>query len=204
MTVKIKENAKYTSLKQSGKALFWKYGIRKVSVEEICKEAKVSKMTFYKFFSNKIALVKELLNDLANEGIQQQRDLLALDISFSEKVQKMLEMKLANTEGVSLELIQDIYRNPEKSVQEFFEQKRNEALQEFLNWMEASRAKGFIRADIKPDFILYIIGKIHEMASDKTFNELYDNQQEAIMALTRFFFYGIGVEDNPKSVQHEN
>ena len=36
-----------------GKDLFYKYGIKRVSVEEICAKANVSKMTFYKFYNNK-------------------------------------------------------------------------------------------------------------------------------------------------------
>ena len=49
-------NPKYLDIFKTAKDLFWKYGIKRVSIEEICKEAKVSKMTFYKFFPNKIEL----------------------------------------------------------------------------------------------------------------------------------------------------
>jgi AcrR family transcriptional regulator len=52
-----KNNKKFQSTVNKAKELFWKYGIKKVSIEEICAEAPVSKMTFYKFFKNK--------NDLA-------------------------------------------------------------------------------------------------------------------------------------------
>ena len=44
---------KYQDIKKKGKELFWKYGTKRVTVEEICREAGVSKMTYYKFFKNK-------------------------------------------------------------------------------------------------------------------------------------------------------
>jgi len=42
------ENQKYNQIIDTSKKLFWKYGIKRVTIEEICREAGVSKMTFYK------------------------------------------------------------------------------------------------------------------------------------------------------------
>ena len=47
------KNIKYNQILTKGKELFWKYGIKRVAIEEICKQAHVSKMTFYKYFKNK-------------------------------------------------------------------------------------------------------------------------------------------------------
>ena len=46
---------------ETAKDLFMRYGIRRVTIDEICRTAGASKMTFYKYFSNKIALLKEIL-----------------------------------------------------------------------------------------------------------------------------------------------
>ena len=53
-------NRKYDDIMSTGKDLFWKYGIRRVTVEEICEKSNVSKMTFYKYFPNKETLALEL------------------------------------------------------------------------------------------------------------------------------------------------
>ena len=47
---------KVSQIMLAAKDLFWKFGIRKVSIEEICSKANVSKVTFYKYFENKIDL----------------------------------------------------------------------------------------------------------------------------------------------------
>ncbi|MBN2410872.1 helix-turn-helix transcriptional regulator, partial [candidate division KSB1 bacterium] len=52
----------------TAKELFFKYGIRRVTIEEICKKARVSKMTFYKFFQNKIELAIVMLKKLYDDA----------------------------------------------------------------------------------------------------------------------------------------
>jgi AcrR family transcriptional regulator len=48
-------NQKYLKILAAGRDLFWKHGFKRVTIEEVCREAGASKMTFYKFFENKIA-----------------------------------------------------------------------------------------------------------------------------------------------------
>ena len=43
----------------TAETLFTRYESKRVTVEEICRLARVSKMTFYKHFSNKVELIKE-------------------------------------------------------------------------------------------------------------------------------------------------
>ena len=51
---------KRDQLLQTGEALFIKHGMRRVTVEEICRQAGVSKPTFYKYFQNKAALARAI------------------------------------------------------------------------------------------------------------------------------------------------
>ena len=43
----------YQAIIDTAKTLFMKHGMRRITVEEICREASVSKMTFYRLFTNK-------------------------------------------------------------------------------------------------------------------------------------------------------
>ena len=47
-------NPKREQILKTGKELFWKFGFKRVTIEEICKEAGISKMTYYKYFTNKM------------------------------------------------------------------------------------------------------------------------------------------------------
>ena len=39
-----------------------------MTVEEVCREAAVSKMTFYKYFQNKVELVRTIRDNWVEEG----------------------------------------------------------------------------------------------------------------------------------------
>ena len=67
----MEKHPKYQNVIETGKKLFWKYGIKRVSIEEICKEANVSKMTYYKFFQNKNELVKTIYKNVMEDGMNQ-------------------------------------------------------------------------------------------------------------------------------------
>ncbi|NOZ62096.1 MAG: TetR/AcrR family transcriptional regulator, partial [Calditrichaeota bacterium] len=54
---------------ETAQDLFFRYGIRRVTVEEICRTAGVSKMTFYKYFKNKIDLVKKLMEKIYDQAL---------------------------------------------------------------------------------------------------------------------------------------
>ena len=62
-------NPKRIQILSTGKELFWKFGFKRVTIEEISKEAGVSKMTFYKYFPNKIELAKNILDDIFDDSL---------------------------------------------------------------------------------------------------------------------------------------
>ena len=51
---------------EAGRQLFFRYGLKKVTVTEICTGAGVSKMTFYKYFPNKQALAKTIMDGITD------------------------------------------------------------------------------------------------------------------------------------------
>ena len=44
------KSAKSKLIVETATDLFMRYGVKRVTVEEICQTAKISKMTFYKYF----------------------------------------------------------------------------------------------------------------------------------------------------------
>ena len=61
---------KREQLIQAAEALFVKHGMRRVAVEEICRQAGVSKPTFYKYFENKAALARRIDELWIEEALQ--------------------------------------------------------------------------------------------------------------------------------------
>ena len=185
------ENAKCQDILNAAKTMFWKYGIKRVSVQEICKEAGASKMTFYRFFDNKLDLAKTLLDIIFDKGLNEYKEIMAMDIPFAEKVQRTLLAKFRNSQDISQEFITDIYKNQELGLIEYVTERGNAMINLVLDDYEQAQKDGFVRADIKREFIAYQIQKMRAMMLDEQLIALYKNPQELTMELTNFFFYGI-------------
>ena len=185
------ENQKLILILETSRELFWKHGIKRISIEEICSEAGVSKMTFYKHFKNKNKLVKEILNRIIEDGIERYRTMMDQDIPFEEKVRQSLIMKMEGTDRMSQEFFNDYYLHADPEMSAFVQDKISQNLGMIMSDYLEAQKKGEIRKDIKPQFILYFINHIYEMIKDPQLESLYSDPQEMIMELTNFFFYGI-------------
>lgn len=187
----IEENAKAAQIITKGKDLFWKFGINRVTVEEICREAGVSKMTFYKFFKNKNKLAIEIIKRIFDENIQIFKNLLEEDIPYEIKMQKQIQLKLEKTQDISEEFVKDIYGMKYPEVHAYWEKRANESIQIVIEHYKYAQKKGWIRKDIKIDFILYMINKSFEFTNDDDLISKYNTMQDLIMEFNKFFLYGI-------------
>jgi len=194
--MKRKLNPKVKQIVKTGKELFWKYGIKRVTVEEVCEEAGVSKMTFYKYFENKLDLVKFILETIIDESIREYRDIMQLDIPFKEKVKKTLDLKLKGTTGISEEFYNDYIRNTNPEMVQFLHYHTQKSLELIMEDYIKAQKEGYIRSDMKPAFILYFLNHMFDMIKDPKLEGMYGNTQELIMEMTSFFFYGILPRDN--------
>lgn len=185
------ENTKCQDILETARRLFWKHGIKRVSIQEICKEAKVSKMTFYRFFDNKLDLAKTLLDLIFDKGLAEYKSIMASNVSFSEKVRMTLLAKFRNSQDISQEFIMDIYKNQELGLLTYIEEKGNAMMDMVLDDYEQAQKDGYVRADIKREFMAYQLYKMREMMLDEKLLALYKNPQELTMELTNFFFYGL-------------
>jgi AcrR family transcriptional regulator len=61
--VDIKKNIQKAATKR-----FMKFGLRSVSIEDICGDLRISKKTFYQYFPQKEALVESILNEFSVKG----------------------------------------------------------------------------------------------------------------------------------------
>lgn len=186
-----KKSKKFTSIVESAKALIWKYGIKRVSVDEICKNAAVSRMTYYKYFPDKTSLVKHILQEMTEAGMKTYYDIQSADIPYEEKVKKMIAMKVKNINGMSGELLTDIYGNKEDELFRVLEETKNRLMKIYIEDLKEAQKKGDVRPDIKPEFLLYLVDRFAEMFADNNLKSMYQNNEQLITELTGFFFYGI-------------
>ena len=186
-----KFNKKHQQLLQTAKELFWKHGFKRVTIEEICQKANVSKMTFYRHFDNKLAIAKAVFDMVAGDAVVAFKELMRRDISPSEKIQGMINMKLEGTHEISKEFLEDFYGNPELGVSGYIESKTLEMWTGIMDEFREAQRQGWIRKGFKPELMLLMTKKLIELAGDQDAQKLYGSPQELVMEIVNMITYGI-------------
>ncbi|MDY9918184.1 transcriptional regulator, TetR family [Porphyromonadaceae bacterium NLAE-zl-C104] len=182
---------KQNDIFEAAKRLFYKFGVKKVTIEEICEEANVSKMTFYKYFPNKIELVKAVIDNYYSTALDKYEAMMQSDLTAEEKVRKTFELKLENASTLDMEFVSDLYKYPDDTIREHLEAWRQKNLDVTKKWFIEMQQSGQIIKELSfPVFILYV-----NAIQDFTFNDetmkFFGTTHELARIITRLFMYGI-------------
>lgn len=188
-------NRKYLNILATARDLFWKHGFKRVSIEELCQKAEVSKMTFYKFFPNKIELAKAVFDNEVQEGLKRFKNLVREDTPAREKIRKLVEMKVEGTNNISKEFLQDFYSDRELGLKEYVEKSTREAWTEILRNFKYAQEKGWFRSNMKPELLFYVSQKMGELVTDESLLKMYSSPQELVLELTNLMAFGISPRD---------
>lgn len=78
----------YTSILKTDAKRFLKYGLRSVSIDDICAELRISKKTFYAYFSQKEELVEAVLQDMDQKRVKPSQALCEVKGNVIDKVMR--------------------------------------------------------------------------------------------------------------------
>ncbi len=181
-TMKECTSKKRTQLIETAKELFFKHGVQRITVEEICKKSNVSKVTFYKNFTNKDELVRYIRDELIRQGFSKFDEINELDISFPEKVELITQWRIDFFSNIKSEFIEDIL-----SVEETIEEMKKR----YLKNIEAAQIKGEVRNDLSPELIWLVTEKLNELVRDGSWKEVFSDYSEFQKQLRKIYFYGL-------------
>lgn len=183
--------SKRTQLIETARALFFAHGSRRVTVEEVCRRAGVSKVTFYKYFRNKQDMVRTIIEGMSAEALEQYRSIMEQPVPFAEKAKQLVEMKMRQTEGLSQEFMRDLLESGDRETAALCRRMIDERFEMIARDFVEAQRNGDIRADIKPQFLLFMLHQLLALARDERLSSLYPSTQALSVELTNFFFYGI-------------
>lgn len=184
-------NPKKNQILATGKQLFWKFGFKRVTIEEICKAAGVSKMTFYKYFPNKINLARTILDNVFDESILKIQRISIEHESTDKTLRKLMQLKSESSKDISEEFIKDLYANPDAGLKSYMEEKINSMFAEITEIYEKGKEDGWIRKDLNIPFFMTFTRKLIPIYSDDEILHFFDSSQELIMEITNLFVYGV-------------
>lgn len=180
-----------TAIYEAAKALFWKHGIRKTSVEEICREADVSKMTFYRHFDNKLKVAELILEGFHMAGYDGFEKIMETDEKFSVKMRRLIELKHQMSQDISLEFVRDVFEDSDSDLAKAMEHHRKKSETQILKHFQQAQKDGWIRKDLNLQIMLGLMRQLSSQLSSEIFMGQFENTSEAIVELTKFFVYGI-------------
>jgi len=169
--------------------LFTKHGLKRVTVEEICQRAGASKMTFYKYFPNKMALFRHIMNGMIEDGYKKLYEIDAIDIPFREKMQKLIQYKIELGSKMNREFINEML-GPVPETMDFWQEIQVKNCQLFIDFVTKAQGRGDIRK-MRPEFILAVFNKLLELILDEDLRKIYTDYAEFIREVNSFFFFGI-------------
>jgi AcrR family transcriptional regulator len=169
--------------------LFTKHGIRRITIEEICRAAGASKMTFYKYFDNKIDLLHHIWERWFGEGYRVLDEIDAMDIPFSEKMQRLIEWKMNLVSSLSSEFLGEVlHASPELAA--FIGEMKAKNISRFMAFVERAQSRGDMR-EMRPEFFLAVMNKMQDVVYDDTLARYYPDRLELIREVHNFLFFGI-------------
>src|ERR1035437_4797800 len=169
--------------------LFQRFGFKRITIEEICTKANVSKMTFYKYFPNKNELIKHLMNSWLKQVEKTINDFDGMEVPFTEKIKILLRLKEESTGKFSKEFLAE-YMNPDSDLQNFFNDFYARATAFFIDFIKKAQQKGEVRGDIKPEFLVAVLNKMLELAKDEKLISLYPRVIDFSLEINKFIYCG--------------
>jgi AcrR family transcriptional regulator len=184
-----KSRTKKEQIVSTGDRLFSRYGLRRVTVEEICREAGVSKVTFYKYFGNKLELFKHIWTGWSDEIYERLQEMERGGASFAERMRAIVEYKVELTSRMNPEFIEDLIQSGHE-LEKFIVELRENTMKRFLDFVSNAKASGEMR-DVRPEFLLAVLNMFGELIKNKDLRRQYPDDVEFIREINDFFFFGI-------------
>jgi AcrR family transcriptional regulator len=184
------QDTKRAALLATAETMFSRFGARRVTVEELCRQAGTSKMTFYRHFRNKKDLVRQLHDELVESGFAKFDEINARDIPFPEKVVLMGQWKQEYMSRLSLGFYRELI-DVEHSTAEY---KRR-----YLQNIEAGQRAGDVRDDVNPEFLWQLLEKVGELFAEGTWQKSCKDLGDAQRQLRTIVWYGLLVRKGETS-----
>lgn len=186
---------KKQQLIDSAQNLFCKHGIRRVTVEELCRTAEISKMTFYKYFVNKWDIGRAVIDITFEKGLNYYNNMIQEDIPFAEKIEQILKITMVQINSFGAPFIEDL-TDKRSPLNTHFSAKQKAVSRLSINFLTNAKNKGYIKKEIKIPFLLYILDRTTEFFNDPELISLMPDTKERGYELASLFLYAFSNAKN--------
>lgn len=146
--------SKQQAIADTARRLFREYGFSAVSVGSICAEASVSRVTFYKYYSGKNALLQEIVTEQKNRVRAEFEALLARQCSLREAAEAVFALQKQSFEELySAAFLRDIEENTDLELERFFHELNEEKYAFMRGFFHTLQQRRLIQPDLPVELI---------------------------------------------------
>ena len=152
--------------------LFFRLGIRSVSIDDICHEMGMSKKTFYVYFESKDMLIEQMLQSNLKYIEGKMAELLALK-DFRQIVKRFLKRQETEKNDVRRvpQLVYDLKKYYPRQFAEFQKQSFELHQRYIEQYLDLGVEQGLVRANLNINITSLVFARIHNSAI-RDFEEL--------------------------------
>ncbi|WP_455030021.1 TetR/AcrR family transcriptional regulator [Neisseria sp.] len=146
--------SKQQTIIDTARRLFREHGFSAVSVGSICAEAAVSRVTFYKYYSGKNALLQEIVTEQKNRVRAEFENLLARQCSLREATEAVFALQKQSFEELySAAFLRDIEENTDLELERFFHELNEEKYAFMRGFFHTLQQRRLIQPDLPVELI---------------------------------------------------
>ncbi|MBB6450947.1 AcrR family transcriptional regulator [Geomicrobium halophilum] len=168
--------------------LFLDYGIQKVTMTEIAKQAMVSQVTIYNYFTSKHNLIHEVFIYYVEKAVKEFEEIVYSDAPFPEKINQVIFNKKEVSQQINEEFYQFImkeYTAGADYIQTIYEEKSIPYLNHLL---DEGREQGYVDRTLSNEAIFFYIAMMKDYIQRE---DVYKKILPLTEDITKLFFYGI-------------
>lgn len=161
---------------EEAKAMFMRYGIKSVSMEDIARKMGMSKKTLYLHLENKAELISLILEEKLNDEIAIMVQLREKASNAIEEIMSIADFVVATLREMPPMIIYDLQKYYQATWRGFDEKYKAHIHTTILENIKRGMDEGYYRKDINPDIITkFYVGKAMVVVDEDMFPaENYD------------------------------
>jgi len=175
-------------IKESALELFTAQGVEKVSMDEIARQADVSKVTIYKHFHSKDALHRAVIDLYSDRVLASVEAVLASDLDFLEKFRLITMAQVNRPQMASSDYLFELLAKDARTGGQLAARLK----QIIFRFYEEGQRDGYIDKDL-PFEIFYLYSEVYQAGYQAKLAEAEEVlvDKDAVEKMTHLFFFGI-------------
>lgn len=151
------------------------------------KESNVSKVTLYKHFDNKTAIIKAIRDEMMEMGFSKFDEISSQGIPFVEKIKLISKWRIEFLSSIQGEFLDDIL---------VMEEFKKEFMIRYLANLKQAQIDGEVRKDISPELIWLVTEKMREVTIEGQWKNIFEDYVTYQDQIRTIFFFGMLTDEN--------